>query len=109
MTASPDDAAASDAPLRAGIGPAAPSFPGTPGRRSPEDSPMAQHTPAPDETVRMRSDGPDGRPPLNGNRQARRDEGADLRGVVEKCGAVTRWVAGTRDDRLGRRPGRLFG
>src|SRR3954470_5370561 len=72
MTASPDDAAASFAPRGAG-GPAAPSFPGTPGRRPPEDSPMSQrptlsddrlsddtvrHEPLPDETVRMRADGP---------------------------------------------------
>src|SRR4051812_49703624 len=73
MTASPDDAAASSAPPRAGGGPAAPSFPGSPGRRHPEDSPMPQrpalsddrlsddtvrHEPLPDETVRMRADGP---------------------------------------------------
>src|SRR4051794_32991960 len=67
MTASPDDAAASSAPPRAVGGPAAPSYPGTPGG-SPEDSPMPQHPalsddtvtydPLPDETVRMRSDGP---------------------------------------------------
>src|SRR4051812_35536403 len=81
MTASPDDAAASDVPLRAGVGPAAPSFPGTPGRRSPEDSPMPQHTPAPDETVRMRPDGADGRPPLNGNLHARREEADETRPV----------------------------
>src|SRR4051812_982223 len=83
MTASPDDAAASSAPPRAGGGPAAPSFPGSPGRRHPEDSPMSQrptlsdrlsddrvsddtvrHEPLPDETVRMRADGPapDGSP-----------------------------------------------
>src|SRR6476620_288847 len=89
MTASPDDAAASSPPRAAG-GPAAPSFPGTPGRRPPEDSPMPQrpaltddrlsadrfsddtvrHDPLPDETVRMRADGPapDGaptRPPVD--------------------------------------------
>src|SRR3954463_1451397 len=73
MTASPDDAAASSVPLRADGGPAAPSFPGTPGRRPPEDSPMpqrptlsddrlsddtVQHAPLVDETVRMRADGP---------------------------------------------------
>src|SRR3954453_15655761 len=83
MTASPDDAAASSAPPRAGGGPAAPSFPGSPGRRHPEESPMSQrptlsddrlsddrisddgisddtvrHEPLPDETVRMRADGP---------------------------------------------------
>src|SRR3954449_4531092 len=73
MTASPDDAAASSVPPRADGGPAAPSFPGTPGRRPPEDSPMSQrptlsddrlsddtvkHEPLPDETVRMRADGP---------------------------------------------------
>src|SRR3954470_9102185 len=68
MTASYDDAAASSAPPRAVGGPAAPSFRGTPGRRPPEDSPMPQHhtvsddtvahDPLPDETVRMRADGP---------------------------------------------------
>src|SRR4051794_16432369 len=87
MTASPDDAAASSAPPRAGGGPAAPSFPGSPGRRHPEDSPMSQRPtlsdrlsddrtsedgltearlpddrvrpePLADETVRMRADGP---------------------------------------------------
>src|SRR3954451_20311155 len=73
MTASPDDAAASAVPPRADGGPAAPSFPGTPGRRPPEDSPMSQrptltddrlpddtvkYEPVPDETVRMRADGP---------------------------------------------------
>src|SRR3954464_6434218 len=82
MTASPDDAAASDVPLRAGVGPAAPSFPGTPGRRSPEDSPMPQPSPAPDETVRMRPDGPDGRPPLNGTRAFGRDEADETRPVT---------------------------
>src|SRR4051794_1460551 len=73
MTASYDDAAASSAPPRAVGGPAAPSFRGTPGRRPPEDSPMPQHDtlsddtvahdPLPDETVRMRADGP---PPAGG-------------------------------------------
>src|SRR5688572_19578285 len=62
MTASPDDAAASSSPPRAGGGAAAPSFSGTTGPRLPEDSPMPQQTPAHDETVRMRGDGPDGRP-----------------------------------------------
>src|SRR3954452_5554588 len=73
MTASPDDAAASSAPPRAGGGPAARSFLGTPGPPPPEDSRMpqlpalsddrmsddtVQHEPLPDETVRMRADGP---------------------------------------------------
>src|SRR3712207_7992701 len=63
MTASPDDAAASDVPPGAGVGPAAPSSPGTPGRRRPEEDPMSQQHPAPDETVRMRADdGGDGPP-----------------------------------------------
>src|SRR6476646_682170 len=88
MTASPDDAAASDAPLSAGVGPAAPSFPGTPGERAPEDSPMPQHTPAPDETVRMRPDGADARPPLNGNRPVRRDEADETRPVTRD------WILG---------------
>src|SRR3954452_3268312 len=72
MTAAPDDAVASSGPFGAG-GAAAPSFPGTPGRRPPEDSAMPQrpalsderlpddtvkHDPLPDETVRMRTDGP---------------------------------------------------
>ena len=62
MTASPDDAAASSTPPRAGGGPAAPSFPGTTGRRTPEEFPMPQHPAMPDdtvhdETVRMRPDG----------------------------------------------------
>src|SRR5688572_6042808 len=68
MTASPDDAAASDSPPRADVGPAAPSFPGSPGRRRPEDHPMPQHPPTHDETVRMRGDGPSGRPTLEGQR-----------------------------------------
>src|SRR5690349_11034629 len=65
MTASPDDAAASDSPPRADVGPAAPSFPGVPGRRRPEGPPMAQHPPAHDETVRMRPDGAPARPSLD--------------------------------------------
>src|SRR5215210_914624 len=68
MRASPDDAVASDSPPRADVGPAAPSFPGSPGRRRPEEHPMSQHPPAPDETVRMRGDGPSGRPTLEGQR-----------------------------------------
>src|SRR3954447_22710408 len=58
MKLSPDDAAASFVPPGAGEGPAAPSFPGTPGRRRSEDSPMPQqtradHGAAPDETARL--------------------------------------------------------
>src|SRR6478672_5059119 len=82
MTAFFDDAAASDRPPRADVGPAVSSFPGTPGRRPPEDSPMPQHPPAHDETVRMRGDRPDGRPPLNGSRSARREEADDTRPVT---------------------------
>src|SRR5215207_8276851 len=70
MTASPDDAVASDSPLRADVGPAAPSSPGTPGRRPPEDHPMTQHAPAHDETVRMPADGAVGRPQPDGGRPA---------------------------------------
>src|SRR5688572_3082980 len=70
MTASPDDAAASDVPPRAGVGPAAPSSPGPPGRRHPEDPPMSQQHPTTDETVRFRGDAPDSRPPLDGGRPA---------------------------------------
>src|SRR3954466_6998063 len=65
MTASPDDAAASDSPPRADVGPAAPSFRGTPGRRRPEDPYMPQHSPVSDETVRMRPDDSAGRTPLD--------------------------------------------
>ncbi|HEV7186906.1 MAG TPA: hypothetical protein VGN28_03340 [Blastococcus sp.] len=42
---------------------------------------MSQHPPAHDETVRMRGDRPDGRPPLNGSRTARREEADDTRPV----------------------------
>src|SRR3954467_7259715 len=65
MTASPDDAAASDSPPRADVGPAAPSFRGPPGRRRPEDPYMPQHSPVSDETVRMRPDDSAGRTPLD--------------------------------------------
>src|SRR6185312_4115525 len=66
MKLSPDDAAAFPLPE----GPAAPSFPGTPGRRRPEDSPMPQQTrdghdsvqAAPDETTRL-AGGPSAVPP----------------------------------------------
>ncbi|MGZ4550551.1 MAG: VanW family protein [Blastococcus sp.] len=43
---------------------------------------MPQHPPAHDETVRMRGDRPDGRPPLNGSRTARREEADDTRPVT---------------------------
>src|SRR3954454_14740656 len=66
MTASPDDAAASSTPPRVDGGPAAPSFLGTTGRRTPEKPPMPQHPPAHDETQRMRADGADGLPALDG-------------------------------------------
>src|SRR3954469_4426854 len=65
MTASPDDAAGSDIPLRRSGGPAAPSFPGTPGRRRPEEAPMpAEH----DETIRLASAAPSGPPAPTGQR-----------------------------------------
>src|SRR3954469_22146266 len=70
MTASPDDAAASDSPPRAAVRAAAPSCPGVPGRRRPEGPPMAQHPPAHDETVRMRPDGAPARPTLENPRVA---------------------------------------
>src|SRR3954469_854820 len=110
MTASPDHAAASFVPPRADGGPAAPSFPGTPGRRPPEDSPMSQrpslsddqlsddtvrHEPLPDETVRMRADGPapDGgpaRPPV---------------AVADETRPVTRdWLLGAPDTDPGTPP-----
>src|SRR3954447_4765045 len=69
MKLSPDDAAASSSPPRADEGPAAPSFPGTPGRRRPEDSPIPQTRDghdavqaAPDETARL-AGGPAATPP----------------------------------------------
>src|SRR3954466_9460654 len=70
MKLSPDDAAASSVPPLADEGPAAPSFPGTPGRRRPEESPMPQQTrdghepvqAAPDETARL-AGGPASAPP----------------------------------------------
>src|SRR4051812_6938373 len=70
MKLSPDDAAASSVPPRADEGPAAPSFPGTPGRQQPEDSPMPQQThsgsgAAPDETARL-AGGPVVGPPPTG-------------------------------------------
>ncbi len=66
MTASPDDAAASDVPPRADVGPAAPSFPEPSGPRPTEDSPLSQEYSAPaDETVRFRGDSADGRPRLH--------------------------------------------
>src|SRR3954452_7089401 len=66
MKLSPDDAAA----FPRSEGPAAPSFPGSPGRRRPEDSPMPQQTldghasvqAAPDETTRL-AGGPSAVPP----------------------------------------------
>src|SRR5215212_8028543 len=64
MTASPDDAAGSAVPPRRDEGPAAPSFPGTPGRRRPEEAPMPEH----DETIRMAAGGPSGRPAPTGRR-----------------------------------------
>src|SRR4051794_7487885 len=67
MTASPDDAAGSDIPPRRDRGPAAPSFPGTPGRRRPEEAPMP---PEHDETVRLSAGGPSGRPTPIGQRPA---------------------------------------
>src|SRR4051794_41947471 len=66
MKLSPDDAAESFVPPRADEGPAAPSFPGTPGRERPEDSPMPQQPPAVhDETARL-GDGPVPAPPPTG-------------------------------------------
>src|SRR3954449_12238324 len=66
MKLSPDDAAA----FPRSEGPAAPSFPGSPGRRRPEDSPIPQQTrdgndsvpAAPDETTRL-AGGPSAVPP----------------------------------------------
>src|SRR3954463_4048243 len=66
MKLSPDDAAASSVPPRADEGPAAPSFPGTPGRERPQASPMPhQPPPVPDEPARL-GDGPVPAPPPTG-------------------------------------------
>src|SRR5215218_9328430 len=91
MTASFDDAAASPVPPRAGGGPAAPSFPGTSGRRPPEDPPMPQHPPAHDETVRMRGDAPDGRPSPEAAPRAGGDAADDTRPVTRD------WLSGAPD------------
>ena len=48
MTASPDDAAASDAPPRADAGPAAPSFPGTPAAGPSDDGPLSDDPTGPE-------------------------------------------------------------
>src|SRR5687767_1077572 len=96
MTASPDDAAASSTPPRAAGRPAAPSYLGTTGRRTPEDSPMPQHRALPDdtvhdETVRMRADGADGRPSPDGVRPAPAEEFDDTRPVTRD------WLLGAPD------------
>src|SRR5688572_24014384 len=96
MTASPDDAAASPTPPRAGGGPAAPSFSGTTGPRIPED-PMSHHPTAHDETVRMRGDGPDGRPPLDAGRPAS-DGSRPEQDRFDDTRPVTRdWLLGAPD------------
>src|SRR3954468_25103788 len=107
MTASPDEPAASSVPPRADGGPAAPSFPGTPGRRPPEDSPMSQrptlsddrlsddtvrHEPLPDETVRMRADGP---APDGGPEPLPADFADDTRPVTRD------WLLGAADTQPG--------
>src|SRR6478736_4095017 len=109
MTASPDDAAASSAPHGVG-GPAAPSFPGTPGRRPPEDSAMPQrpaltddrlsddtvkHDPLPDETVRMRTDGP---APDGGPAQPPMDDADETRPVTRG------WLLGAPETDRGTSP-----
>src|SRR5687767_11987599 len=97
MTAShDDDAAASSSPPRADGGPAASSFPGTTGRRTPEEFPMPQHPAIPDETVhdetvRMRTDGADGRPSPDGSRPAPVEEVDDTRPVTRD------WLLGAPD------------
>src|SRR5918993_4905816 len=82
MTASSDDAAASSSPPRAGGGAAAPSFSGTTGRPTPEESPMPHPPAAHDETVRMRPDEVDGRPAPDGSRPAPVEEHDDTRPVT---------------------------
>src|SRR4051795_4885673 len=64
MKLSPDDAAASSVPPLADEGPAAPSFPGTPGRRRPEESPMPQQTRDGHEPVQAAPAGPPEEPPM---------------------------------------------
>src|SRR4051794_18557136 len=104
MAASPDDAAASDVPPRADAGPAAPSFPGTPDRRPPEDRPVTQHSPPHDETVRMPADGR--RPHLAGVRPTVPTASGERPGTGERPEAAepdeTRPV--TRDWLLGAPP-----
>src|SRR3954454_5241520 len=97
MTAShDDDAAASSTPPLADGGPAASSFPGTPGRRTPEESPMPQHPAVPDDTVnddtvRMPADGADSRPSPAGGRPSPAEE-------LDATRPVTRdWLLGAPD------------
>src|SRR4051812_27924500 len=105
MTASPDDAAGSSTPPRAEGGPAAPSFPGTPGTRRPEESPMSQ-PPVHDETVRMRADELDSRPPLEPSRPAPADDDTPepptsfpAEGEVDDTRPVPRdWLSGAPED-----------
>src|SRR4051794_39727577 len=78
MTAPPDDAAGSDVPPRRDRGPAAPLFPGTPGPQRLEEAPMPpQH----DETVRLATGAPSGRPSPTGQRPAVDLEADDTRPV----------------------------
>lgn len=52
---------------------------------------MPQHPPAHDETVRMRADGPDGRPSPHGNRRTAEDVADDTRPVTRD------WLSGAPD------------
>src|SRR5829696_2667994 len=104
MTASPDDAAASSSPPRADGGPAASSFPGTAGRRTPEEVPMPQHPPAHDETVRMRPDEENGPPSPDGGRPAPVEEHEDTRPVTRRdwqLGAPAAGALATAAPRIG--------
>ena len=101
MTASHDDAAASSAPPRADGGPAAPSFPGTTGRRTPEEVPLPQHPALPDETVhdetvhdetvRLRPEGEDAGPTPEPARPAPVADHEDTRPVTRD------WLLGAPD------------
>src|SRR5918995_185086 len=100
MTASSDDAAASSSPPRAGGGAAAPSFSGTTGRPTPEESPMPHPPAAHDETVRMRPDEVDGRPAPDGSRPAPVEEHDDTRPVTRD------WLLGGPEAAAAAPPGR---
>ena len=51
---------------------------------------MTQHPPAPDETVRMRGDGPSGRPTLEGQRATPPTEDLVVPFHCDRCGALAK-------------------